>query len=867
MADMKARFVAPRGASGAAPENAPAAIASAGFAIDATDHVPVTLERIPSKIEGPWRDKGLDKAPAAHPAPEMDSNGVTAVFLDSVPWKGKPTRFFAFYALPKGASKDKPVPGVVIVHGGGGTAFWKFVKMWNDRGYAAISMDNCGSIPRNQEGKPGGGEFSVNWKGHDWSGPRGWETFADGDLPYQDQWPYHAVATVILSHSFLRSIEGVDPTRIGVSGVSWGGYLTCIAGAVDHCFRWANPIYGCGYLGDHSVWDKKIAKLGATGRRWLDLWDPSVYLPLAKCPYIWVSGQDDFAYPVDSLLKSAALVKDSHYSVSRHLDHGHTPGFLQPAIAEFAAAINAGKPYPVNYPEPFAAIEKLAQEDYAHPVKPIGVDGQEPWNVKSVWFMYPPTFGFTNRADAASYRFEVTDGHGARHGFTSKTANDSLAPVWADLPVGRVSVKCEALGKDGKPLALAGTRVFWKQAQYRDGFYVKPKRTHADAAKMIYNYVLNLPIVKEHYLGDKPVPTEKVNRDNQVLIAYPSKMGAAIIEAMTRLAACDQKTATNALALADGVKRHLCQITEPEGKVLAGFPLTYETHPGLTGHPAKVLKSHGGKVMMVYPYSVAQAYLTLHAVTKEGALKTAALKIADKYLALQGEDGTWPLNCFLKDGKAVEANRLVPVQVMELLERMFALTGEKKYRESADRAFAYVEKGPLATWNWEGQFEDSAPTAKFQNLTKHNACDTAMYLLKRFPNDKRRFAQARELLRFAEDQFVCWEKPCQGVRDDTSGKRKLWGGESWRCPAALEQYNCYVPIDASAAKLARTYLAIYKAEKNPLDLAKARALGDTLVRETGDNGYLPTFWFDFREDWPNCMIASAQALEELAAVK
>ena len=75
MADMKARFVAPRGASGAAPENAPAEIASAGFAIDATDHAPVTLERIQSKIEGPWREKGLDKAPAAHPVPEMDSNG------------------------------------------------------------------------------------------------------------------------------------------------------------------------------------------------------------------------------------------------------------------------------------------------------------------------------------------------------------------------------------------------------------------------------------------------------------------------------------------------------------------------------------------------------------------------------------------------------------------------------------------------------------------------------------------------------------------------------------------------------------------------------------------------------------------------
>ena len=42
---------------------------------------------------------------------------------------------------------------------------------------------------------------------------------------------------------------------------------------------------------------------------------------------------------------------------------------------------------------------------------------------------------------------------------------------------------------------------------------------------------------------------------------------------------------------------------------------------------------------------------------------TAAVRIADKYLELQGTDGTWPLSCWLKDGKPVETNRLVPVQI------------------------------------------------------------------------------------------------------------------------------------------------------------------------------------------------------------
>ena len=73
-----------------------------------------------------------------------------------------------------------------------------------------------------------------------------------------------------------------------------------------------------------------------------------------------------------------------------------------------------------------------------------------------------------------------------------------------------------------------------------------------------------------------------------------------------------------------------------------------------------------------------------------------------------------------------------------------------------------------------------------------------------------------------------------------------------------------MPIDASAAKLIEAYLALYRAEGRALDLAKARTLGDAIVRETSKDGYCPTFWFDFREDWPNCMLESALALEHLA---
>ena len=274
--------------------------------------------------------------------------------------------------------------------------------------------------------------------------------------------------------------------------------------------------------------------------------------------------------------------------------------------------------------------------------------------------------------------------------------------------------------------------------------------------------------------------------------------------------------------------------------------------------------------MNIYPCAAALAYLRLYAVVKEPRYLAGAKSICDRYIALQGEDGSWWLDQRIADGSHLGTSRVLPVDhVIPMFEEAFAATGDVRYRAAADRAFAFVEKGPLTDWNWQGQFEDTPAAPKYQNLTKHGACSTAMYLLKRFPNDKARLAQARELLRFSEDQFVFWERPYTAETEptDVPTRNRPWAG-GWFCPSVTEQYSCYRPIDASAAKLIRTYLALYRAERDPLDLAKARALGDTATRMQQADEFIPTFWLTDTackgDDWTNCMAATAEALEQLA---
>src|SRR5262245_11819933 len=102
----------------------------------------------------PWDLKKLSEAPAFE---WVDKDGpVRSLFYASEPYGGKPTRVFAYYATPatlagKTPNKDEKYPAVVLVHGGGGTAFREWAELWAKRGYAAIAMDLAGSRPT--EGK------------------------------------------------------------------------------------------------------------------------------------------------------------------------------------------------------------------------------------------------------------------------------------------------------------------------------------------------------------------------------------------------------------------------------------------------------------------------------------------------------------------------------------------------------------------------------------------------------------------------------------------------------------------------------------------------------------------------------------------
>ena len=262
-----------------------------------------------------WDLERLSQPPKA--AWGQTTDLVQAVKYQGEPFEGKPTRVFAYVGRPDTETHGKgPFPGMVLVHGGGGQAFADWARHWAKRGYVAISMDTAGC---------GVGKVRLEDGGPDQSGPTKFREFTEDQA--RDMWTYHAVADVVLAHSLLRSLPEVDPERTALTGISWGGYLTCITSGVDSRFKAAVPVYGCGFLGDNSAWsDNPIAGMTDESRRlWLKLFDPGQHVGRAEFPVLFLNGTNDFAYPLDSYRKTIEQVRPELATTAIHvkLPHGH----------------------------------------------------------------------------------------------------------------------------------------------------------------------------------------------------------------------------------------------------------------------------------------------------------------------------------------------------------------------------------------------------------------------------------------------------------------------------------------------------------------------------------------------------------------
>lgn len=272
-----------------------------------------------------WDQKAIYQVPAYQ---TLSADSALEIIYQGLEYKGHPQNVYAYYASPGtlsgDRSKDKNLPAVVLVHGGGGTAFKKWAILWAKKGYAAIAMDLRGNDGTKKHIEGGFDE-------------------PDGQTPYftitpglNEQWMYQAVADVILAHNLIRSFKEVDPKRTALTGISWGGIISCVLAGIDDRYKAVVPVYGCGYLFESSAMRKSLDLLTVADRNtWIKQYDPSQYLAKAKMPMLFINGTNDGNFFLDSYAKTYSLVKNRNLSIKIGLKHNHAFGWGNAEIYPF----------------------------------------------------------------------------------------------------------------------------------------------------------------------------------------------------------------------------------------------------------------------------------------------------------------------------------------------------------------------------------------------------------------------------------------------------------------------------------------------------------------------------------------------------
>ncbi|MBP1994504.1 S-layer homology domain-containing protein [Paenibacillus eucommiae] len=271
---------------------------------------------------GPWDVTALSQAPAIQwgNSTEHATYTMKEIYFSGEPYQGNSTRVFAYYAIPKNVSGQ--LPAIVLAHGGGGAAYEEWAAQWAEEGYVAIALDLMGNGP--------GGTRLVD------GGPAQTNTSVFEDLAHlKDMWGYHSVADVMKAISILSVDSNVDPSKIGVMGVSWGGYTTGIVAGIDDRLAFAMPVYASGYYLEGSVWRDVLKALPeADLNAWIENFDMRQYISQAQIPMFWATGTNDSAFYLDSWRKTSRMAQGTNtlrlipYWTHDHATSWHTPEFV-----------------------------------------------------------------------------------------------------------------------------------------------------------------------------------------------------------------------------------------------------------------------------------------------------------------------------------------------------------------------------------------------------------------------------------------------------------------------------------------------------------------------------------------------------------
>lgn len=487
-------------------------------------------------------------------------------------------------------------------------------------------------------------------------------------------------------------------------------------------------------------------------------------------------------------------------------------------------------------------LAKTAATEYLVPVHPGNAE-RPYWNGFAKKFIYAPSFDFAAVDGAENYLYTVTTKSGESWSFTAASPNEPLSPIWNSIPAGTdVVLTVQALNGKGEAVGNIVERKFFRDYPFTPPYHA-PERSYREAALLGMLYVHTMPQVanwKESIEPDMSYPHH----------TYPCKIIGAIIQIETLLAKEFPQYRDDALAIAKNAAQFLINQSRKPGEPLAFFPPTY-----YKDLEASRYSWNKGKTMAMEAAAAAEAFLDLYDATDEERYFNHAKGIANTYLKLQNEDGSWHIKYDFVTGEPVNDSKAMLHPLLNYFLRLERDYNQTQYTQARLRGEKWMAEHILADFDMTGQFEDVNVMGlePYENLTNCTAAPYASYLISRGLEDGE-ILTAYDLVRFSEDQFVYWDCPVNemGFKTDCT-------------PCVFEQYKYQMPVDNSACNVSNAMLSLYEVTGDKVMLAKAKALIDNItVVQCSNTGKIPTTWrirLNYKPTfWANCTYDSVCTL-------
>ncbi len=278
-------------------------------------------------------NKVIPMQPAVRVYPERDpfpeDERIKAIRFSCNPFGDRKITSFAYIGFPEHACVQTPVPGMVLVHGGGGHAYAEWVQYWVNNGYAAISFDGFG---QEYTGADHTYEASVDYWVYNPDSQPPMDGFASKDKPFAEQGYAYFIAEIILANNILRADERVNPAKIGLTGISWGGIAAGTVIGYDDRFAFAAPVYGCGFQDIcKTEWGTWFRGDGIS-----DVWDAKLLLPTVRMPVHWFNSDRDPFFDARCATACASNMPDARLTLIPAFTHGQIEGSAIPELLRFA---------------------------------------------------------------------------------------------------------------------------------------------------------------------------------------------------------------------------------------------------------------------------------------------------------------------------------------------------------------------------------------------------------------------------------------------------------------------------------------------------------------------------------------------------